>query len=84
VVVYFWTATKRRSRGALWSIIAPPFTFDDPNADPTTESLRKEYIADISQEPAVLVALSKSGTVFLFSDHLRPFAQQLKVANRRC
>jgi hypothetical protein len=25
VVVYFWTATNRRSRGALWSIIAPPF-----------------------------------------------------------
>jgi hypothetical protein len=26
VVVYFSTATKRRSRAALWSIIAPPFT----------------------------------------------------------
>jgi hypothetical protein len=25
VVVYFSTATNRRSRGALWSIIAPPF-----------------------------------------------------------
>jgi hypothetical protein len=25
VVVYFWTATNRRLRGALWSIIAPPF-----------------------------------------------------------
>src|SRR5438105_4781497 len=25
VVVYFWTATNRRSRGASWSIIAPPF-----------------------------------------------------------
>jgi hypothetical protein len=25
VVVYFSTATKRRSRGASWSIIAPPF-----------------------------------------------------------
>src|ERR1700683_4294011 len=25
VVVYFGTATKRRSRGVLWSIIAPPF-----------------------------------------------------------
>jgi hypothetical protein len=26
VVVYFWTATNRRSRGALWSVIAPPST----------------------------------------------------------
>jgi len=26
VVVYFSTATNRRSRGASWSIIAPPFT----------------------------------------------------------
>jgi hypothetical protein len=26
VVVYFSTATSCRSRGALWSIIAPPFT----------------------------------------------------------
>ena len=25
MVVYFSTATNRRSRGALWSIIAPPF-----------------------------------------------------------
>jgi hypothetical protein len=25
VVVYFWTATKHRSHGASWSIIAPPF-----------------------------------------------------------
>jgi hypothetical protein len=25
VVVYFGTATKRRSRGVLWSIVAPPF-----------------------------------------------------------
>src|SRR5277367_1220119 len=25
VVVYFGTATKPRSRGVLWSIIAPPF-----------------------------------------------------------
>jgi hypothetical protein len=25
VVVYFATATNRRSRGVLWSIIAPPF-----------------------------------------------------------
>ncbi len=25
VVVYFWTATNRRSRGVLWSIIAPSF-----------------------------------------------------------
>jgi len=24
-VVYFWTATSRRSRGGMWSIIAPPF-----------------------------------------------------------
>ncbi len=25
MVVYFWTATNCRSRGASWSIIAPPF-----------------------------------------------------------
>ena len=25
MVVYFWTATNRRLRGASWSIIAPPF-----------------------------------------------------------
>ena len=25
MVVYFWTATNRRLRGVLWSIIAPPF-----------------------------------------------------------
>jgi hypothetical protein len=29
VVVYFWTATKRRSRGVSWSIIAPPFIIHD-------------------------------------------------------
>ncbi len=31
VVVYFSTATNHRSRGASWSIIAPPFiaVFDD-------------------------------------------------------
>jgi len=29
VVVYFSTATNRRSRGASWSIIAPPFTAAD-------------------------------------------------------
>ncbi len=27
MVVYFSTATNRRSRGVLWSIIAPPFIF---------------------------------------------------------
>src|ERR1700683_1299194 len=28
VVVYFGTATQRRSRGVLWSIIAPPFIIE--------------------------------------------------------
>jgi hypothetical protein len=44
VVVYFWTATNRRSRGALWSIIAPPFI---PVLSPTrafvVEEVRRRF-----------------------------------------
>jgi hypothetical protein len=31
VGLYFWTATNRPSRGASWSIIAPPFIRPDGN-----------------------------------------------------
>jgi hypothetical protein len=59
VVVYFSTATKRRSRGASWSIIAPPFILRAPVLpkylqDTTTELLRhgnitRDWVADPSK-----------------------------------
>jgi len=41
VVVYFWTPTKRRSRGVSWSIIAPPFIVEDRAVNTSKNRPRK-------------------------------------------
>jgi hypothetical protein len=50
MVVYFLTATNRRSRGALWSIIAPPFIrrirrLEAPDAQPCKDQRIRDFLA---------------------------------------
>ena len=50
MVVYFWTATKHRSRGVSWSIIAPPFIgAKEPDAKLRLDFARN-YMAEVQRD----------------------------------
>ena len=56
VEVYFWTATNRRSRGVLWSIIAPPFIAEQVNKimqDPRIQNLVQDTASYLFKEGRV-------------------------------
>jgi hypothetical protein len=54
VVVYFWTATNRRLRGVLWSIIAPPFIDDFETFIDTRRKLMIDLVSKAMGKPVLV------------------------------